>query len=1063
MAQFTIGAPTENFRGSGTAPEDLPIDVTQDVTAGTTAPMGSFVGEAPIEPSRVTGKLDTDSEPFIGSIPEDYSAGDNFNPMNMPILGPLVRGANELILGLGDIPINLIAESLEAAGIVEPNTDMRNYLLRTFNSSDFETQQVIVPYLLHYGTGPYAGQSESEGSASAISRTTGQALVAALPIVGMELKAAQMSGAAPALLSSEAGLGTRIADVLTAPFRSSPGTATAIETGLSAASGAGAGVEKEVFGTNTGIGALTPLAPAGLIYGAQTAAKGPLGRGFGWIKNKITSAKDDIDIAKGGDPAAGAKGEAATAELSAELKAAAAEPQAQQNIAEAAKIEARLSGYADEPIAFSPAETTMDMPLLVTQTKIEGGGTADFTRANNARKNNVLTAAQRFIDGELTGSPVDDAPLFIVDEATGAYTKTIGVLDDEAQTIANQWDMVTNAETGVYPALGSRAEVGAAIRNTIVKAQTSAKAKADEVATKLGVNKDDPLAGRDATAEAQGAVRSALTSGAGDKAISYKGLPGLVKEFIEKDFKNGQISFQDWKRFRDQVSQGIGKAISQGASQDLRSLAILGENLDKMGVAFGKTNKNFEDFRAYYEANVILPFEKSGVVRVTSKGSGGSKEAPSYYIGDEKVANAFLEDTNMAGQFMTLFADDPAQLRNMKSVVLDKLRAVADPNRKGVFNPDAVNTYINKNREVLSVLKSDQGTSLLDDLTNTTAMLDDMVARQAELVARRRVVDGNMLNKMIARSQNSDSPNQLFDEAIRNPAKMRELKAATTKGNDDISAEDAGHAFRAAVTERMLAKAPDVMNDPTSFKQWMVKNEEVLDAAFDKSHVDNMYLIADATERILATGIRGGQGVTDSDIITKFTGMLGTTPAGISNRFIAVQEGRLGSKAMVGYIVSRAIRQQSSARSEALFKESMFDPKIAKLLASEGGEAVAEFGASEPAKRAINAYLFNLGISYGDGVTGEGGTNEIIFTPNVPTNPIVEPPKPEPKPTIQEQLQKEVDPNYFKAPVPTTPSFPPSAPAQTSQVGIETLFPNDPTSIAIAKRRGAGQGAMRTV
>ena len=188
---------------------------------------------------------------------------------------------------------------------------------------------------------------------------------------------------------------------------------------------------------------------------------------------------------------------------------------------------------------------------------------------------------------------------------------------------------------------------------------------------------------------------------------------------------------------------------------------------------------------------------------------------------------------------------------------------------------------------------------------------------------------------------------------------MRELKAATTKGNDDISAEDAGHAFRAAVTERMLAKAPDVMSDPAKFKEWMVKNEEVLNAAFDKSHIDNMYLIADATERILATGIRGGQGVTDSDIISKFTGMLGTTPAGISNRFIAVQEGRLGSKAMVGYIVSRAIRQQSSARSEALFRESMFDPKIAKLLASEGGDDVAEFGASEPAKRAMNAYLFN--------------------------------------------------------------------------------------------------------
>ena len=72
------------------------------------------------------------------------------------------------------------------------------------------------------------------------------------------------------------------------------------------------------------------------------------------------------------------------------------------------------------------------------------------------------------------------------------------------------------------------------------------------------------------------------------------------------------------------------------------SLAILGENLDKMGVAFGKTNKNFEDFRSYYEANVILPFEKSGVVRVTSKGSGGSKEAPSYWLSDEQVASSFF-------------------------------------------------------------------------------------------------------------------------------------------------------------------------------------------------------------------------------------------------------------------------------------------------------------------------------------------------------------------------------------------------------------------------------------
>ena len=282
MAQFTIGAPTENFRGSGTAPENLPIDVTQDVTPGTTAPMGSFVGETPIEPSRVTGKFDEGTS-------QDYDSGGMLNPMNVPGVGDFVRGANDLILALPDLAINAVAEGLEAAGIVEPNTVDRRYLARLFNSSDFESQKVIIPYLLHYGTGAFAGQSESEGALSAIARGTGQATVASLPIVGMELKAAQMSGTAPAALSADASLGTRIADTLVAPFRSSPGTATAIETTLGGASGAGAVAEQEIFGTNTGIGALTPLAPAGLIYGAQTAAKGPLGRGFSWIKNKISS------------------------------------------------------------------------------------------------------------------------------------------------------------------------------------------------------------------------------------------------------------------------------------------------------------------------------------------------------------------------------------------------------------------------------------------------------------------------------------------------------------------------------------------------------------------------------------------------------------------------------------------------------------------------------------------------------------------------------------------------------------------------------------------------------
>ena len=62
---------------------------------------------------------------------------------------------------------------------------------------------------------------------------------------------------------------------------------------------------------------------------------------------------------------------------------------------------------------------------------------------------------------------------------------------------------------------------------------------------------------------------------------------------------------------------------------------------------------------------------------------------------------------------------------------------------------------------------------------------------------------------------------------------------------------------------------------------------------------------------------------------------------------------------------------------------------------------------------------------------------------------------PEPKPFVY--------PPLHRIPNTSNTSPPPPPPQNQASVGIETLFPNDPTSIAIAKRRGAGQGVMRTI
>jgi hypothetical protein len=70
--------------------------------------------------------------------------------------------------------INAIASGLESAGIVEEGAVDRNFLNRVFNSSDYRTQRVIIPYVLNYGVDDYIGQTEAEGNFDQYLRAGGQ-------------------------------------------------------------------------------------------------------------------------------------------------------------------------------------------------------------------------------------------------------------------------------------------------------------------------------------------------------------------------------------------------------------------------------------------------------------------------------------------------------------------------------------------------------------------------------------------------------------------------------------------------------------------------------------------------------------------------------------------------------------------------------------------------------------------------------------------------------------------------------------------------------------------------
>ena len=1021
---------------------------TEEVPPGTTPEQASLVLEQRVLPSRVTGEQEVSDFARALGADEDTPAGVDLGLIG-DFIFPIARGFNDLVLALPDMAINAVAEGLESAGLIDANVVDRNYLSRIFNSNDYESQKVIIPYVLSYGTGRFGGQAEEEGVVSSALRSSGQGIAAALPFYGATARTAATTATLPQLTPSLTSTSQAAREAVLAPYRAAPAATAATEGTLAGLSGAGAQVEQDVFGTNTGIGALSPLAAPMLYSGLKTVAtKGPIGRAFSWGKEKIVGGIDEKRVLEGKiDPvtATDKKSESARTAIGQEIESIASTPTGQANIARASEIETTLSPYSDEPIVLSPAELTMDQPLLVTQARLEATGDANFTRQNLDRKNNVLTAGQRFIDDELTGSPVDDAPLFIFDANTNRYNLTVGRLDASDQTLAAKWNIVTDADTGAFPSLGKEGSkpIGGDMRATVVDAHNAAKENAVKLANKLKINTAEPMGSADQLDTAQAEVRNTLVPKAGEEAISYEGLPNVVKRFI--NFEPKRMSFQDWKQFRDEVGGELGKYSGLGNKSKVRQLAVLAKTLDKMGKGYGRTNEKFEDFRVWYDSNVVLPFERSGVIKITSKGAGSTKERPEYYLPDEQVAKTFLENSNTARQFMLLFADSPQQMRNMRSIVLDDIRAAAYEPSKGVFNADKIASYLNRKREVLNEL------GLYDEIADSGQLITNMLNRAQTLEARRRTVNSNLLFKTIARLQSTDSPEKLLDSALNNPGLMRELRNGVSRlGSTGLSSEDAAQAFRAAVSERLLARAPDAMADPQKFKEWLVNNERVLDAAFDKSHVDNMYLVADAAERILATGLPSGQGMSPRDIITRLTEKIGTSPAGLSNRFIARQEGRLGDKAVVGYIVSRAIRANSTARSDALFREMMFDPELAKKLASEGGDSVAPLGISEPTKRYINNYMFNIGVDYGDGLRPEVGRTQFMIKPIMPENPITDPAPKEP-----ERAERKT-----KYPLIKPPPIVPYVPLNKLQSSVDPslLFPNDSTSIAIAKRRVPDSG-----
>ena len=909
---------------------------------------------------------------------------------------PAFRGFNKLFANIPDSIINSILG--EEADVVR----------RAFAAGDYEDVKTIIPHLLVLGKGAYIGPGE--GLQNYVD-SFGKGVGFSAPFFGFAGRTFQAAQKLPKLVRE----GTKLFSKVRLPWQTPVGTGTTKSTlygkiaegigkgytkkplstyGMESTVGglgfAGYELGEDLFGEDSVGAPLTSVAvafsPAGLYYGVKGGVITPgtwlAKKGYGLAQKGITKYREGKGISSGEIDVAtsdSATSKIVRSELGKDFERALKDNE--EAVRRAFEIEEELQLYADEPFGFTVGEATGDVPLIGTQKQFETGAKPELASQINQRKLNIHNAIRNWITGKYGNKDeLDQSMLVVHDEISGKYIDLLGKIDDG---IASNIDNLRAVHTEGH--VLDRQALGRNIQTRLLDIKNKIDTKMEKLAKKLKINKTDTLAKADDVEASQIIIRNnrAIVPKHKDGALSYEGVHPLIKKFI--DFR-GKLTFQDWKNFRSQVSDDLGKAINHNRSSDIKSLAILKEELDNLGKSFGQINNNFKQFNTVYQTERIVPFENAKINKVMETFDGKAR----FVLDGEKVAKQFMGGTEDAGAFMRVFGNDPIMLNHMKNAVLDdvlqKVMIKTGENELKINPRWAANLekYLNDNREVLAelnLIKGD-GTGLLDGTKipgvkgqGIRNILNNLAQRSGDLDNRRRAITENILiQKLFSKKDGSGVPsiqefnkpdelNEFFLDLL-NPKNAGLLKTMT-KRVSDLNNPELSNTFN-NIMLRKIVERTKALDNPQKFKQYVNDNAETLDTIFrSKDHTNNLYKLAETFE--IASRIGGPVSGSPNDIKTwmdQLYKQLGTSVQGQTARFIAVAENRIGIPSALAYMLMRAGTSQKQIAMLKLYEKAMFDPALARALASRV-EPRGTNGAYAPSPqnlRRINHGLWNLGL-----------------------------------------------------------------------------------------------------
>jgi hypothetical protein len=375
--------------------------------------------------------------------------------------------------------------------------------------------------------------------------------------------------------------------------------------------------------------------------------------------------------------------------------------------------------------------------------------------------------------------------------------------------------------------------------------------------------------------------------------------------------------------------------------QDVRDMEALGAERDRIDAALGQINEpGLQEYTRYYREQYAPRFLEGPSRDVgrydqnaIDKNRVQSEDVPSRFFGPNNISEA--------RQFSRLYGNgnEPHSVtarQVMTDYALDDLRHNAvDPNT-GMIREGAVNRWLQKNERLLNEMP------WIRDAVQARNP-DALYQRLGDLEQRTRAVADTKVAQLVGKN-----PEQHIDAALKDWQTMRGLKSSV-RGD-----ADAEMALRRAVLER----APDPM-DADKFEAWLDKNDRSLRQIFDPSHLKSLRDVLAASRAIGQLPRPTGTVDMPGSLADKGAEKLGISVPSLLQRVLSVKQGRMSPEYGVADVGMRVLRSFSNREAAAVWKEALYNPKVAQDL-----NTMVSGGKATPIQLArMKSYLLSVGMA----------------------------------------------------------------------------------------------------